>query len=136
MLSKQEILRRFGTHKPTVSGPNPTSQYHAKLRLQFIRLAAVLEAALPDGREKDQAFTALENASMWAHKSVATQAPVDELEDLDGPKLTVEEVDLTRPSLPHEPVEDEEVDDIASTPKWVQDAESAWQSAKGTSTMI
>lgn len=71
-----EIEHRFGFHKATVEGANATLPKHTELRIKFRELAAVLDKALPDGRAKNVAFTELENASMWAHKAVAEEAPL------------------------------------------------------------
>jgi hypothetical protein len=76
MLNPQEIENRFGFHKATIEGPNATLPRHKELRLLFRALAERLDEVLPDGRAKAVAFTELENASMWAHKAVAEQAPV------------------------------------------------------------
>lgn len=75
-LGKQEIESRFGFHKGTIEGPNATAPRHAALRVEFREFAEMLDDALPDGRAKSQMFTELESASMWAHKSIAEQAPV------------------------------------------------------------
>ena len=78
MLNKYAIEHRFGFHKATVEGANATLPDHRKLRMLFRELAENLEEILPDGRSKAVAFTELENASMWAHKAVAEQAPLVE----------------------------------------------------------
>lgn len=78
MLSKQEIENRFGFHKGTIEGANATAPKHADLRVKFREFAEMLEEVLPDGRAKSIAFTELESASMWAHKSIAETAPLVE----------------------------------------------------------
>lgn len=79
MLSNDEIENRFGFHKATIEGPEATKPVHSQLRRAFKAWAHELNATLPDGREKTFALTHLEEASMWAHKSVARDAPlVDE----------------------------------------------------------
>lgn len=75
-LGSDEIANRFGFHKGTIEGPNATAPKHCDLRHQFQAFAAMLDSVLPDGRAKSVAFTELENASMWAHKSIAEQAPL------------------------------------------------------------
>lgn len=74
-IGTQEIDHRFGFHKATIEGENATLPSHRALRLTFKEFAAVLDEILPPGRAKSVAFTELENASMWAHKAVAEQAP-------------------------------------------------------------
>jgi hypothetical protein len=78
MFTDSEIANRFGFHKATVEGENATLPQHRDLRIEFQRLAKILDAILPDGRAKSVAFTELETASMWAHKAVAEQAPLIE----------------------------------------------------------
>lgn len=76
MIGVEEIEHRFGFHKATNEGPNATLPTHRATRLKFRELAEWLDLALPEGRAKSVAFTELENASMWAHKAIAEQAPV------------------------------------------------------------
>jgi hypothetical protein len=76
MLNDTEIANRFGFHKATVEGENATIPQHRDLRIEFQRLAKILDEILPDGRAKAVALTELETTSMWAHKAVAEQAPV------------------------------------------------------------
>lgn len=78
MLGPDEIEHRFGFHKGTIEGPNATAPRHANLRVEFRKFAEMLDEVLPDGRAKSVAFTELENASMWAHKSIAETAPLEE----------------------------------------------------------
>lgn len=78
-LGRDEIISRWGFHKATLEGPNATAPQHARLREKFIDFATYLDGILPDGRYKDLMSDALEEASMWAHKGIAKQAPlVDE----------------------------------------------------------
>lgn len=70
-----EIEHRFGFHKATVEGENATLPIHRDTRLLFREFAERLDALLPAGRAKSVAFTELESASMWAHKSIAELAP-------------------------------------------------------------
>lgn len=77
-LNKDEIEHRFGFHKATLEGRNATALKHSVLRARYKEFASVLNNALPDGREKSLALTALEEASMWSHKAIASQAPLGE----------------------------------------------------------
>ena len=76
MLGLNEIKNRFGFHKGTIEGPNATAPQHADLRTEFINFADSLDECLPDGRSKSLSMTALEEASMWAHKAIAETAPL------------------------------------------------------------
>lgn len=73
----EELKNRFGTHKATIEGPNPSAQIHANLREVFLELAIYLDVALPHNRAKSLAMTQLEDASMWAHKTLAADQPLD-----------------------------------------------------------
>lgn len=75
-LGSTEIEHRFGFHKATVEGENATLPSHRDTRILFREFALRLDSILPDGRAKSVAFTELENASMWAHKAIAEQAPL------------------------------------------------------------
>lgn len=75
-LGKAEIERRFGFHDVTLEGPAPTGPRHVDIRQNFVILAEMLDQVLPAGRCKNIAMKALEDASMWAHKSVAQDSPV------------------------------------------------------------
>lgn len=76
MFGMDEIKNRFGFHKGTIEGPNATAPQHADLRTGFINFAESLDDRLPNGRAKSLAMTALEEASMWAHKAIAETAPL------------------------------------------------------------
>lgn len=76
LLGPAEIEHRFGFHKATIEGDNATLPKHRDTRLLFREFAERLDGILPPGRAKAVAFTELENASMWAHKSIAELAPV------------------------------------------------------------
>jgi hypothetical protein len=71
-ITNLDILNRFGYHSPT----EVTGAQHQMIREEFITLAHFLNETLPEGRAKSVALTELENAAMWANKSVATQAPL------------------------------------------------------------
>lgn len=75
IISAEEIEHRFGFHKATIEGENATLPLHRDTRLLFREFAERLDALLPAGRAKSVAFMELENASMWAHKSIAELAP-------------------------------------------------------------
>lgn len=75
-IGAEEIENRFGFHKATIEGDNATMTRHVTMRRLFKEFATQLDEILPAGRAKYVAFTELENASMWAHKSVAETAPV------------------------------------------------------------
>ena len=76
MIGNDEIENRFGFHKGTIEGPNATAPRHAKLRRQFVEFASMLDETLEDSREKSLVFTALQEASMWAHFGIAKDAPL------------------------------------------------------------
>jgi hypothetical protein len=77
-IGPEEIEHRFGFHKATIEGDGATLPVHRELRIQYREFASILDRLLPPGRAKDQALKNLENASMWAHKSVAELAPLIE----------------------------------------------------------
>lgn len=76
MLGAEEIENRFGFHKATIEGDNATLPNHVTVRRLFREFAEQLDELLPSGRAKYVAFTELESASMWAHKSIAEKAPL------------------------------------------------------------
>lgn len=82
-LSDDEIEERFGHTAASIEGPNPNEELHAEIRLQFKKLAKILNYYLPDGRGKSVMFTELETASMWAHKSLAGRSG-DEVPNVSG----------------------------------------------------
>lgn len=75
-LSLEELNKRFGLHKAAIEGPNALRMEHATLRTEFMEFAQLLSQYLPEGRNKSLALTALEEASMWAHKSLANDTDV------------------------------------------------------------
>ena len=91
-ITQSDIKNRFGYHKAT----DKTGPQHAAVRGLFIQLAESLAFILPDGRAKSVAFTELENASMWANKAVAEQAPLvfetsmPFKDNEEGPKATTD----------------------------------------------
>jgi hypothetical protein len=78
VIGREEIEHRFGFHKATVEGDNATLPKHRDVRILFREFAEKLDSILPDGRAKSVAFTNLEDASMWSHKSIAELAPTIE----------------------------------------------------------
>jgi len=76
-LNQHEIEERFGFHKATIEGANATAPRHADLRQRFKEFAQYLDDVCPDSRYLSLALTELENASMWAHKAVAQDAPLE-----------------------------------------------------------
>lgn len=70
-LGSEEIESRFGFHKATIEGPQASTLVHQGLRNMFREVAEDLDNLLDNTREKALAFTALEEASMWAHKAIA-----------------------------------------------------------------
>lgn len=76
MIGKDQIEHRFGFHRATIEGDNATLPKHRDTRLRFRQFAEHLDAILPDGAEKLMVFTALQEASMWAHCAIAMKAPV------------------------------------------------------------
>lgn len=72
----ENIEHMFGNHKATVEGPEATLPQHKNLRWEFKDVAHELNKLLPDGREKGLVFEHLEIASMFAHKSIASGAPL------------------------------------------------------------
>lgn len=77
-IGPRELENRFGFHKATIEGENATQPKHQKLRVDWLNFALMLDELLPDSRAKSEAFTNLENASMWSHKAIAETAPLIE----------------------------------------------------------
>jgi hypothetical protein len=76
MLGKDEIQNRFGFHRATIEGQNATLPKHREIRQDFVNFANFLDWMLPDGRTKEICLKELEDASMWAHKSISESAPL------------------------------------------------------------
>lgn len=69
--AKADIENRFKFHPATeVTGPQ-----HDAVRADFLRLALKLHKALPDGRQKSLALTALEEGMHWANAAIACGQP-------------------------------------------------------------
>src|SRR5689334_1277489 len=98
-LGKDEIESRFGTHKATIEGAEATLPKHQTLRAQFKAFATYLDESMEDGREKDLAMKALEEASMWSHKATAKSAPLvdDTLFEMDGHELPPSDNEIPLP---------------------------------------
>lgn len=69
VLDEAEIARRFTHHVPDAE----RTVRHGDIREAFRIFATGLADSLPESREKSLAFTALEEASFWAHAAVARQ---------------------------------------------------------------
>ena len=63
-----EIEKRFTHHVPVEQQVRET---HDAIRNDFKEFALLLAEHMPESREKSLAFTALEEASFWAHAAVA-----------------------------------------------------------------
>ena len=68
-LSPADIERRFTYHRPE----GQKVDAHEDIRVDFKTFARVLNSKLPAGREASLAFTALEEASFWAHAAIARE---------------------------------------------------------------
>jgi len=65
----EELGKRYAYHSPS----GEAVQRHDTLRSEFLWFARFLNNALPEGRSKALAHTALEEASMHAHASIARE---------------------------------------------------------------
>lgn len=68
-LTDADIARRFTYHRPE----GQKVEDHEDVRQQFFAWAHDLDNVLPPGREASLAFTALEEASFWAHAAIARE---------------------------------------------------------------
>jgi hypothetical protein len=66
-MDEAEIRRRFQHHRPI----GAVATAHNEVREDFATFASQVLNGLPEGREKALAFTALEEASFWAHAAIA-----------------------------------------------------------------
>jgi hypothetical protein len=67
-MNQAEIVKRFSYHPPREPG---VANLIGSVRLSVRSLAEFLNDALPESREKSLAFTALEEALMWANAAIA-----------------------------------------------------------------
>lgn len=72
-VTNEMITNRFLYHKPD---SQEMLDRLAKLRELHLALAKEVLEMCPDGRERNIAFTHLEEASMWAIKSIVLGAPI------------------------------------------------------------
>ena len=69
-MEEKELDLRFTYHAPKEGQP----EKYTKIRSSAGILAAIINDACPESREKSLAFTALEEAVMWANASIARRA--------------------------------------------------------------
>jgi hypothetical protein len=74
-ITPQDIERRFTYVKPT----GEARRLHNDIRAVVKDVAHVFNDSLPDGREKALVFTALEEASFWAHAAIARDPSMHEV---------------------------------------------------------
>lgn len=72
MLGQSEIQKRFGAHKASIENPVNVTR-HVEIRDLFTNFVLLLDTQIEDGRQKSLMMTKLEEASMWAHKSLADE---------------------------------------------------------------
>jgi hypothetical protein len=72
-LSDEEIEHRLGCHK---AGEDAVARMR-ELRAIAVTYAKALNRLVPDGREKAEAMTCLEHASMFAIAGIARREPLD-----------------------------------------------------------
>lgn len=85
-LGEHEIKNRFAYHKPSPE----IARQHEVFRSIMVDIGVIFDCRLPNGRAKSLAFTALEEAGMWAHKAIAEQSPIEEPPTLFEEDLVVE----------------------------------------------
>lgn len=71
MAINPEILRRF-TYVPP---DEAAKEKHAQIRNAAITFASIIDETVPDGREKAEALTNVQNALMYANAAIATCKP-------------------------------------------------------------
>lgn len=69
-IDRDEVARRFRHYPPP---DEARTDAHVHVRSTIAAAAGDLADALPEGREKSLAITALEEAMFWANASVARQ---------------------------------------------------------------
>jgi hypothetical protein len=68
-VDRAELDRRFKYHAPD----DLTRDVHQLVRVKVLEFAELLDDALPEGREKALAYTALEESQFWAHAAIARE---------------------------------------------------------------
>lgn len=68
-MDQAEINKRFTHHVPI----GERIDFHDDVRFNFKAFAEWANNVLPEGREKSLCFTALEEASFWAHAAIARE---------------------------------------------------------------
>jgi hypothetical protein len=71
-MNQAEIGNRFTHHPP---GSPAVADAHANVRRIALYVAEQWNGLLPESREKSLAFTALEEALMWANAAIARNQP-------------------------------------------------------------
>ena len=69
-ITPEELKTRFSYHAPKTGQP----EQYAEVRRRFTELAEFMNEALPEGREKNLAFTNLEQAQFWANSAIARRS--------------------------------------------------------------
>ena len=64
---RKDLKRRFTHHPPKGAQP----ERYLRIRARTLSLARLIAVEAPEGREKDLAFTRLEEASFWANAAIA-----------------------------------------------------------------
>lgn len=73
LMDAKDITNRFTYHPPRTEARRVA---HEWVRDQFEELAHLINAKVPDGREKSLAITKLEEAMFWSNAGIARQ-PAD-----------------------------------------------------------
>jgi hypothetical protein len=77
-----ELANRFRFHPATT---DDRARAHEWVRDNVGNLAAAMNGALPEGREKALVMTHLEEVMMWANAAIARQPDVPEQAPIDHP---------------------------------------------------